>query len=80
MTLILLMSLATQIATAPTPNSPPVDPAADKQICRRIVDTGSFIKAQKVCMTRAEWARQREEHRNLAQRAVSDGSGRAGGN
>lgn len=59
----------------------PVDPAtADKQICRRIVETGSFVKAKKLCMTREEWARQREASRDLAQRAVSDGSGRAGGN
>ncbi|WP_294274810.1 hypothetical protein [uncultured Sphingomonas sp.] len=81
MTLGLLLALAAQSSTAATPAKPPVDPAtADKQICRRIVETGSFVKAKKLCMTREEWARQREASRDLAQRAVSDGSGRAGGN
>lgn len=41
---------------------------------------GVVRESQKLCMTREEWARQREASRDLAQRAVSDGSGRAGGN
>ncbi|WP_375243551.1 hypothetical protein [Sphingomonas parapaucimobilis] len=81
MTLGLLLALAAQSSAADAPARPPVDPAAaDKPICRRIVETGSFVKTKKLCMTREEWARQREASRDLAQRAVSDGSGRAGGN
>ncbi|WP_428969538.1 hypothetical protein ACQR50_01525 [Sphingomonas sp. Xoc002] len=81
MTLGLLLALAAQSSTAATPAKPPADPVtAEKPICRRIVETGSFVKAKKLCMTREEWARQREASRDLAQRAVSDGSGRAGGN
>lgn len=52
-------------------------PAATKQdqakvICKKHVETGSFVKARKVCRTRAEWTRvtefQRDEARDNADR------------
>lgn len=38
------------------PAAAPQDPL-DKIVCRRILETGSLIKGQKVCNTRREWAR-----------------------
>ena len=43
-----------------------IDPKAsgvDRIICQREEEIGSRLKAKKVCMTQAEWARYEAEHR-----------------
>jgi|OM-RGC.v1.028572500 hypothetical protein len=78
---ILLLAAAAQ-AVAPAPDKPVSAPAgavADKPICRRIVETGSFVKGRKICMSREQWARSNQEHRAAAQQVVSDGTGRVSG-
>ena len=54
--------------------------AAEKKICKKTVDTGSFIKGKKVCLTRAQWNRVAEEQSEVARRVVANGTGRPEGN
>ncbi len=46
-----------------------LDPAAnadpDKKICRRTLDTGSLVKATKVCFTRREWAAKSDDNKKF---------------
>lgn len=46
--------MLSEAATAATPATPNPD---DKIICRRQLETGSWVKAKKICHTRSEWAR-----------------------
>lgn len=41
----------------------------NKVICRTVAETGSRLKAKKICMTAAEWAEQRRQNRQLIERS-----------
>ena len=45
----------------------------DKLICRRTPTTGSLIAKTKQCLTRNEWARQEQEHRDEIERLQGKG-------
>lgn len=51
------MFVALMFADAAASAPPPAPNPADKIVCRRILETGSLVKGQRVCHTRAEWAR-----------------------
>ena len=52
-----------QLTAAPTaaPAAAGTAPAAEKKVCRRFAETGSFVRKTKICRTQAEW-RQVEEN------------------
>lgn len=62
----------TEAAAIPpaAPLAPPLapPPAEEKKLCRSMLETGSRLKAQRVCMTRAEWDQQRREQRMSIER------------
>ncbi len=41
----------------------------DEKICERIIETGSRLASKRVCMTAAQWAAQKTDHRNDVERA-----------
>ena len=57
-------------------------PAGESQrlICRRIQDTGSLVRTQRQCFTRAEWDRIAETARRGAQTTISGLAGGFNGN
>lgn len=69
--LIAVGAVLLQIASVATATPPPRDAveksadAADKMICKRFLETGSLVKAQRVCKTKADWERSRTEARQL---------------
>lgn len=54
---MLNLVIVAALAAAPVPqkaaSKPPASP--DKLICRRIEETGSLVRAVRVCHTRSEW-------------------------
>jgi hypothetical protein len=44
-------------------------PAESQLICRAVHETGSRLKARRVCMTSAEWAEQRRQDWMLIERS-----------
>ena len=60
-------------AAAALPNSaveqPPQQPA-EKKICRRYIETGSRVKGQTICHTRAEWAQIDDKERSASERVL----------
>lgn len=60
-TLFILLQSAAVPAGAPAATSTPA--AAEKKICRSRAETGSFVRKNKTCLTRAEWQRVEEENR-----------------
>jgi hypothetical protein len=48
-------------------------------ICRRIPELGSRLRAQKICKTKQQWADEREQNRQLIDRAQATRT-TAGGN
>jgi len=74
------LPLVMALQAVPAPSAtPPAKTEAEKVICKRIVETGSFIRAHKTCATRAQWARSSEANKAVAQRMVEDNSGRPTG-
>jgi len=45
----------------------------DKLICKRTATTGSLIARTRQCLTRNEWARQEQQHRDEAERLIGKG-------
>lgn len=66
--LALLLAVAAPAAQAKTKDAPEkaVD-AADKVICKRFTKTGSLVDSERVCKTKAEWQRDRDELRSINQ-------------
>lgn len=87
---VLLVGLATaataQTAAPPPAATPPAPPAAatpdpmDKMVCRRIVETGSLVRAQRKCHTKRQWAYLDEQNQTSARTLVDDTRTRPGGN
>ena len=75
-------ALAGTAATAQTRTAPTTASSGDSQrlICRRVQDTGSLVRTQRQCFTRAEWDRIAEIARRGAQSTVSGLAGGFNGN
>ncbi len=81
---LLLMTLGVQ---APAPDAPaaatqaetPAAAPGDKRICRRIAATGSLIRKQRECRTRAEWDLLASAARKNGEQMQQDNSGRPAG-
>lgn len=58
-------------ADGPAASAPAAAPAAERQICRRVEETGSRLKAKRICMTQAQWDEQRRQDRQLIERSQS---------
>jgi predicted secreted protein len=54
-------------------------PEEPKMICRRIPELGSRLRVQRVCKTKQQWADEREQNRQLIDRAQATRTS-AGGN
>ena len=52
--------IAALAGAAPVASPPAKSADLNKMVCKRQAETGSFVKARKVCRTRAEWTRVRE--------------------
>ena len=62
LTLAMLANAAVAAAPAPAPAEDPLN----KIVCRRILETGSLVKGERVCLTRREWALASEKGRDRA--------------
>jgi hypothetical protein len=51
---------------------------AAKPICKRFLETGSLVKGYRVCKTKAEWDRERDNIRNNANTSSACSSGESG--
>lgn len=60
------------------PVTPP-DPM-DKIVCRRQVETGSLVRAQRKCHSRRQWAYIDAQHQSAAEQLVDVNRGRQSGN
>jgi hypothetical protein len=60
-------------ATADTQPAPQTDDSASKLICRKQLDTGSLVRARKICRTRAEWDKANTVGREEGQRMQNQG-------
>lgn len=64
----ILASLLTAPALAQTPDSDGPERAndsGDRVICKRFTETGSLAKQTKVCKTKREWERERDNLRTV---------------
>lgn len=71
--------LATLLATDAPVTVAEAAPEEPKLICRRISEIGSRVRTVRVCKTRQEWAQEREQNRQMIDRAQTQ-RGSAGGN
>lgn len=69
--MILLPGLMLQVAAAAAAASAPSP--AEERICRKIEVTGSLVRKERVCKTKAQW-RQVEEWGNRRARAIIEHS------
>lgn len=72
---------ATTTAAVPATLQPvtPPDPM-DKIVCRRQVETGSLVRAQRKCHSRRQWAYIDAQHQSAAEQLVDVNRGRQSGN
>ena len=74
------LSLMMLLQTAATPDGGTATaPGADEQVCKRIPVTGSLVRKERMCMTRAEWKRLSEQGNSASRAAVESGSSRPSG-
>lgn len=66
--------LASAPDAAATPAAAPQQPAEEKKICRREVETGSLIKGKKICYTAKQWQKLADANRDEIERTSSMGS------
>lgn len=84
---IAILTAAALLVTGPAALADPGTPARAKPakgspeevVCRRDVNTGSWVQGRRTCMTRAQWTAQAEASQRDAQRAVDQGSVRSCG-
>lgn len=78
-------------AAAQQPPAPPATPPAatppaatpdpmDKMVCRRLVETGSLVRAKRECHTKRQWAYLDEQNQTAARSLVDDTRTKPGGN
>ena len=65
--------LASAPESAPNTTAPANRPE-EKKICRRQVETGSLVKAKKICFTAKQWQELGDRSRTEVERTVSMGS------
>jgi len=53
--------------------------AQDKMICKRFTETGSLVRAQRVCKTKRDWDRERSVIRSGPQSGSCNASGTGSG-
>ena len=76
--ILLAAALAASAGFAqPTPQSAPAGGASagadpNEVICRRVQESGSRLKTQRVCATRAQWEAQRRADRQNTERAQTN--------
>lgn len=51
----------------------------EKLVCKKITETGSLVKRHKVCLTRAQWDRSQENHRQYGEQMADRMRTRPGG-
>jgi hypothetical protein len=66
--------LASAPEAAATPAAAPQQPAEEKKVCRREVETGSLIKGKKICYTAKQWQKISDAARDEVERTSSMGS------
>ena len=66
--------LASAPEAAATPAAAPQQPAEEKKVCRREVETGSLIKGKKICYTAKQWQKIADDNRDEIERNSSMGS------
>jgi hypothetical protein len=67
------MTILLVSATADTPSNPQSGASASKVFCKKQVDTGSLVRARKICRTRAEWDNANTVGREEGQRMQNQG-------
>ncbi|APX65152.1 hypothetical protein V3I01_01000 [Sphingomonas sp. gentR] len=72
---MLLLLIALQASPAPPPK-----PAAEKVVCKKVQETGSFLKFHKTCLTTQQWRRIGEANQGAARNVVTSGAGVPGAN
>ena len=76
----LSVALAVLLQTATTPaTAMPASAPADSPICRRIEVTGSLVRKERVCKTKAEWRAVDENGKSRARAIVDYSTGRPTG-
>lgn len=65
------LAILLQTSAAPAPAAVPAD--GEALICRRIPVTGSIVRKEKICKTKAEW-RSADDHGNGRARAIVEHS------
>ena len=76
-TIALLLATTTIAHAAPPPQDAPeraADPR-DKVICKRFAETGSLVRSNRICKTKADWQRDRD---NLPKSESLNSCGSAG--
>lgn len=63
---ILTLAMLANAAVAAVPAPAPAEDPLNKIVCRRILETGSLVKGERVCLTRREWALASEKGRDRA--------------
>ena len=56
--------VAAQVTSIETSRAAPKPKDPNAKICEKIEITGSRLGSRRVCMTAADWAAQRQDHRN----------------
>jgi hypothetical protein len=67
MACLLLIGTASAAMAAPPPRDAAekaTDPR-DKIVCKRFLETGSLVKGQRICKTKAEWQADRDAARQI---------------
>lgn len=64
-----------QVAGAPGGGTVPVA-GADEQVCKRIPVTGSLVRKERACKTRAEWKRLSEQGNATTRAIIESGTSR----
>jgi hypothetical protein len=68
-TMAVTVLLLSSVAAAAAPPAQPGEheksaDSADKMICKRFAVTGSLVSSKKICKTKADWQRDRDELRS----------------
>ena len=76
LTLVVGMSVsgAAQVSSIEAARPPVKITDPSKKICEKIEVTGSRLGSRRICMTAADWATQRQDHRNDLERAQRNSS------
>lgn len=74
------LSLMLLLQTAATPGGgTSTAPGADEEVCKRVPVTGSLVRKERACKTRAEWKRLSEQGNSVSRAIVEYGTSRPSG-